>query len=83
MEGIEEYEQGNLYHADLHSNATAHFKAAERQKGTRFIALQGDSKELRLDSEISYLCELNVGPSCLERENAYDTAATNCACTSG
>lgn len=33
------------------------------KKGTHFIALQDDSKgvRLRLDSEISYLCELNVG----------------------
>lgn len=29
IEGIEEYEQWNLYHADLHSNATAHFKAVD------------------------------------------------------
>lgn len=29
VEGIEEYEQWNLYHADLHGNATAHFKAAD------------------------------------------------------
>lgn len=41
MEGIEEYEQGNLYHADLHSNATAHFKAAERQKGDTFYCTSG------------------------------------------
>lgn len=28
IEGIEEYEKRNLDHADLHSNATAHLKAA-------------------------------------------------------
>lgn len=31
IEGIEEYEQWNLYHADLHSNATAHFKTVDRK----------------------------------------------------
>lgn len=40
IEGIEEYEQWNLYHADLHSNATAHFKAADRKMtSSNFMAL--------------------------------------------
>lgn len=33
IECIEEDEQWNLDHADLHSNATSHFKAAKRGQG--------------------------------------------------
>lgn len=40
IEGVEEYEQWNLYHADLNSNATAHFKAADRKMtSSNFMAL--------------------------------------------
>ena len=32
IEGIEEYEQWDLNHADLHGDAAAHFKAADENK---------------------------------------------------
>lgn len=31
IEGVEEYEQWDLYHAHLHSNAAAHFKAVDKK----------------------------------------------------